>query len=112
MEHSTWNVWFSIGCFICKWVRIASYVPTTGSLTGYNASNQLYAGASYGSDTGFYTGSIANISVNNADLDGLTVNKNYNAFASRFGLPVRRPLVTDADAFAFVEVAGYTMKHS
>jgi hypothetical protein len=83
-----------------------AYVPTTGSLTGYNASNQLYAGASYGSDTGFYTGSIANISVNNADLDGLTVNKNYNAFASRFGLPVRRPLVTDADAFAFVEVVG------
>ena len=85
-----------------------AYGPTTGSLTGYNASNQLYAGASYGSDTGFYTGSIANISVNNADLDGLTVNKNYNAFASRFGLPVRRPLVTDADAFNFVEVAGLT----
>jgi hypothetical protein len=83
-----------------------AYVPTTGSLTGYNASNQLYAGASYGSDSGFYTGSIANISVNNADLDGLSVNKNYNAFASRFGLPVRRPVVTDADAFAFVEAAG------
>lgn len=83
-----------------------AYGPTTGSLTGYNASNQLYAGASYGSDTGFYTGSIANISVNNADLDGLSVNKNYNAFASRFGLPVRRPLVTDADAFAFVETVG------
>jgi hypothetical protein len=85
-----------------------AYGPTTGSLTGYNTSNQLYAGASYGSDTGFYTGSIANISVNNVDLDGLTVNKNYNAFASRFGLPVRRPLVTDADAFAFVEAAGIT----
>jgi hypothetical protein len=83
-----------------------AYAPTTGSVVGYNASNQLYAGASYGSDTGFYTGSIANISVNNADLDGLSVNKNYNAFASRFGLPVRRPTITDADAFAFVEAAG------
>jgi hypothetical protein len=85
-----------------------AYGPTTGSLTGYNASNQLYAGASYGSDTGFYTGSIANISVNNADLDGLSVNKNYNAFASRFGLPVRRPTITDADVFTFVETAGLT----
>jgi hypothetical protein len=85
-----------------------AYGPTTGSLTGYNASNQLYAGASYGSDTGFYTGSIANISVNNADLDGLTVNKNYNAFASRFGLPVRRSTITDPDALLFVEAAGLT----
>jgi hypothetical protein len=30
-----------------------AYGPTTGSLTGYNASNQLYAGASYGSDIWF-----------------------------------------------------------
>jgi hypothetical protein len=49
---------------------------------------------------------MANVTVNNADLDGLTVNKNYNALASRFSLPVRRPIVTDADAFNFVEVAG------
>jgi hypothetical protein len=83
-----------------------AYQPTTGSLVGYNASNQLYAGASYGLDSGFYTGSMANVTVNNADLDGLTVNKNYNALASRFSLPIRRPIVTDADAFAFIEVAG------
>jgi hypothetical protein len=83
-----------------------AYQPTTGSLVGYNASNQLYAGASYGLDSGFYTGSMANVTVNNADLDGLTVNKNYNALATRFSLPIRRPTVTDADAFNFVEAAG------
>ena len=32
--------------------------------------------------------------------------RNYNAIASRFGLVKRNPLVTDADAFAFVEAAG------
>jgi hypothetical protein len=83
-----------------------AYQPTTGSLVGYNASNQLYAGASYGLDSGFYTGSMANVTVNNADLDGLTVNKNYNAIATRFSLPVRRSVITDADAFNFMEVAG------
>jgi hypothetical protein len=83
-----------------------AYQPTTGSSVGYNASNQLYAGGTYGLDSGFYTGSMANITVNNADLDGLAVNKNYNAIATRFSLPVRYPTVTDADAFNFVEVAG------
>ena len=83
-----------------------AYQPTTGSSVGYNASNQLYAGGTYGLDLGFYTGSMANVTVNNADLDGLTVNKNYNAVATRFSLPVRYPTVTDADAFNFVEVAG------
>jgi hypothetical protein len=85
-----------------------AYQPTTGSLVGYNASNQLYAGASYGLGSGFYTGSMANVTVNNADLDGLTVNKNYNALATRFSLPIRRPIVTDADVFNFVEVAALT----
>jgi hypothetical protein len=83
-----------------------AYQPTTGSLVGYNTSNQLYAGASYGLDSGFYTGSMANVTVNNADLDGLTVNKNYNALATRFSLPIRRSVITDADVFNFVEVAG------
>jgi hypothetical protein len=83
-----------------------AYVETTGSVVGYNASNRLYAGASFGLTSSFYTGSMGNIIVNNADLDGLTVNKNYNALASRFNLPVRRPTVTDADAFAFVETVG------
>jgi hypothetical protein len=83
-----------------------AYAPTTGSVVGYNTSNRLYAGASYGLDSGFYTGSMANVTVNNADLDGLTVNKNYNALATRFSLPVRRSVITDADAFNFVEAAG------
>jgi hypothetical protein len=83
-----------------------AYQPTTGSLVGYNTSNQLYAGASYGLYSGFYTGSMANVTVNNADLDGLTVNKNYNAIATRFSLPIRRSVITDADAFNFVEAAG------
>jgi hypothetical protein len=85
-----------------------AYAPTTGSVVGYNTSNRLYAGLNFGSTVGYFTGSIGNIIVNNADLDGLAVNKNYNALASRFSLPVRRPIVTDPDAFAFVEAAGIT----
>jgi hypothetical protein len=83
-----------------------AYAPTTGSIVGYNTSNRLYAGLNFGSTVGYFTGSIGNITVNNADLDGLTVNKNYNALASRFSLPVRRPTITDADVFDFVEAAG------
>jgi hypothetical protein len=83
-----------------------AYAPTTGSVVGYNTANRLYAGLNFGSTVGYFTGSVGNIIVNNADLDGLTVNKNYNALASRFSLPVRRPTVTDADAFAFIEAAG------
>jgi hypothetical protein len=83
-----------------------AYAPTTGSIVGYNTSNRLYAGLNFGSTVGYFTGSIGNITVNNADLAGLDVNKNYNALASRFSLPVRRPTVTDADAFAFVEASG------
>jgi hypothetical protein len=83
-----------------------AYASTTGSVVGYNTSNRLYVGLNYGSTVGYYSGSMANITVNNADLAGLDVNKNYNAIASRFGLVKRNPLVTDADAFAFVEVAG------
>ena len=83
-----------------------AYAPTTGSTVGYNTSNRLYAGLNYGSTVGYYSGSMANITVNNADLGGLDINRNYNAVASRFNLPGRRPTVTDADAFAFVEAAG------
>jgi hypothetical protein len=83
-----------------------AYAPTTGSVVGYNTANRLYAGLNFGSTSGYYTGSIGNIIVNNADLGGLDINRNYNAIASRFNLPGRRPTVTDADAFAFVEAAG------
>lgn len=86
-----------------------AYAPTTGSTTGYNASNRLYAGLNFGSTSGYYTGSIGNIIVNNADLGGLDINRNYNAIASRFSLPARRPLITDADAFAFFERTGGTL---
>jgi hypothetical protein len=83
-----------------------AYAPTTGSVVGYNTANRLYAGLNFGSTVGYFTGSVANITVNNADLDGLSVNRNYNAIATRFSLPFRRPTVTDADALAFIETAG------
>jgi len=85
-----------------------AYAPTTGSVVGYNTSNRLYAGGIYGLDSVFYTGSIANVIVNNADLGALDVNKNYNAIAPRFSLPIRRPTITDADAFSFVEATSLT----
>jgi hypothetical protein len=83
-----------------------AYAPTTGSTVGYNTSNRLYAGLNFGSTSSYFTGSVGNIMVNNADLGGLDVNRNYNAIATRFSLPIRRPVVTDADAFAFIEAAG------
>jgi len=83
-----------------------AYGPTTGSVVGYNTANRLYAGLNFGSTSSYFTGSVANITVNSADLDGLSVNRNYNAIATRFSLPVRRPSITDVDAFNFVETAG------
>jgi hypothetical protein len=77
------------------------YTPTTGSVVGYNTSNRLYAGLNFGSTSGYYSGSIANIIVNNADLNIVAVTKNYNALASRFGLPVRNAPSVDADANSF-----------
>ena len=85
-----------------------AYASTTGSVVGYNTSNRLYAGLNFGSTSGYFTGSVGNIMVNNADLDGLSVNRNYNAIASRFSLPIRRPSITDADVFNFVEATGIT----
>jgi len=83
-----------------------AYAPTTGSVVGYNTSNRLYAGLNFGSTVGYFTGSVGNIMVNNADLGGLDINRNYNAIATRFSLPIRRSSITDADAFAFIEAAG------
>jgi hypothetical protein len=85
-----------------------AYAPTTGSVVGYNISNRLYAGLNYGSTSSYFTGSVGNIMVNNADLGGSDVNRNYNAIATRFSLPIRRSSITDADAFAFIETAGIT----
>jgi hypothetical protein len=84
----------------------ASAINTTGSTVGYNTGNRLYAGLNFGSTTGYYSGSIANITVNNADLNFQVVNKNYNAIATRFGLPVRSTIVTDIDALNFLAAAG------
>jgi hypothetical protein len=85
-----------------------AYTGTTGSVVGYNTANRLYAGLNFGSTSGYFTGSVGNIMVNNADLDGLNVNRNYNAIASRFSLPIRRPSITDGDVFNFVEATGIT----
>lgn len=85
------------------------YTVTTGSVVGYNASNRLYAGLNFGSTSGYYSGSIANIIVNNADLNITAVTTNYNSIASRFGLPLRTLPSVDADANSFfrrVAVAG------
>ena len=59
-------------------------VPTTGSTVGYNSSNRLYLGGTYSLDSGYYTGSVASLVVNQADLDIRAVTNNYNAFFSRF----------------------------
>ena len=79
-----------------------STANTTGSVVGYNSSNRLYAGASFGITSSFFTGSIANIIINNADLNFSTINRNYNAISSRFGLRNVRSIITDLDALAFI----------
>jgi hypothetical protein len=88
--------------------NLVTSVPTTGSTVGYNASNRLYLGGTYGVDSGFYTGSISKLTVNQADLDVRAVTTNFNAFFSRFGLSKTPGLVTDLDAVAFIEAAALT----
>jgi hypothetical protein len=78
----------------------------TGSTVGYNTLNRLYAGSNYGSTSGYYSGSIANIIVNNVDLNLVTVNKNYNALATRFGLKVIQTGITDIDVLNFINATG------
>ena len=88
--------------------NLATSVPTTGSTVGYNANNRLYLGGTYGVNSGIFTGSVAKVTVNNADLDVRAVATNYNAFFSRFGLGKIPGLITDFDAAAFVEASGIT----
>jgi hypothetical protein len=88
-----------------------STADTTGSVVGYNTSNRLYTGLNFGSTSGYYSGSIGNIIVNNADLNIATINKNYNAIASRFGLAIQN-IGVDPAATAFftrVSAAGGTL---
>ena len=77
-------------------------VRTTGSVVGYNTSNRLYAGLNFGSTSGYYSGSVANVIVNNSELLPNAVNTNYNAIASRFSLPVVRQYVTDLNVYNFL----------
>jgi hypothetical protein len=77
-------------------------VRVTGSVVGYNASNRLYAGLNFGSTSGYYSGSIANVTVNTSELSPSNVNTNYNAIASRFSLPVVRQYVTDLNVYNFL----------
>ena len=86
--------------------NIVTSVPTTGSTVGYNVNNRLYLGGTYGVSSGIFTGSIAKVTVNQADLDVRVVATNYNAFFSRFGLGKIPGLITDFDAATFVEVTG------
>ena len=78
-------------------------IKTTGSVVGYNSSNRLYAGLNYGSTSGYFTGSIANVTVNNAELSFLQVGANYKALATRFGLPVIGNSISDIDVYRFVQ---------
>ena len=80
--------------------------PTTGSTVGYNSNNRLYLGGTYGLDSGYYTGSVASLVINQADLDIRVVTNNYNAFFSRFGLTKTPGLVTDFDVINFIESTG------
>ena len=77
-------------------------VRVTGSVVGYNTSNRLYAGLNFGSTSGYYSGSIANVTVNTSELSPSNVNTNYNAIASRFSLPVVRQYVTDLNVYNFL----------
>jgi hypothetical protein len=81
-------------------------IKTTGSAVGYNTSNRLYVGLNYGSTSGYFTGSVANITVNNAELNVLQVGANYKALATRFGLPVIGNSISDIDVYRFVQTTG------
>jgi hypothetical protein len=88
--------------------NLITSVPTTGSTVGYNSSSRLYLGGTYGLGSGFYTGSVASLAINQADLNIQAVTNNYNAFFSRFGLTKTPGLVTDFDVINFIENTGLT----
>jgi hypothetical protein len=90
--------------------RPTDYVVTTGSTAGYNANNRLYLGGTFGVTSSYYTGSMASFFSYNTDVPNIQLVQNYNAYATRFGLPpsVLFPGSSDPDAFRFIEVAGLT----
>jgi hypothetical protein len=90
--------------------RPTDYVVTTGSTVGYSANNKLVAGGTNLITSSYYSGSLASLLVYNADVANTRIIQNYNAFATRFGLPPSNFFVyaTDPDAFRFIEVANIT----
>jgi hypothetical protein len=85
-----------------------AFTLTTGSTVGYNANNRLYLGGTFGTTSSFYTGSIGSFFSYTTDIPGAQLIQNYNAYATRFGLPpsVLNAIITDPDAYNFIEVAG------
>jgi hypothetical protein len=90
--------------------RPTDYAVTTGSTVGYSSNNRLVAGGTNLVTSSYYSGSLASLLVYNADVANTRIIQNYNAFATRFGLPPSNFFVyaTDPDAFRFIEVANIT----
>ena len=86
------------------------YSLPTGSAVGYNTNNRLYLGGAFGTTSSFYTGSAASLIAYNTDVPTSQVTQNYNAFATRYGLKPSSlfPIVTDPDAFKFINIADIT----
>jgi len=86
------------------------YVLTTGSTAGYNANNRLYLGGTFGVTSSFYTGSMASFFSYNTDVPNTQLVQNYNAYATRFGLPpsILAPVSSDPDALRFISIAEIT----
>jgi hypothetical protein len=90
--------------------RPTDYTVTTGSTAGYNVNNRLYLGGTFGITSSYYTGSMASFFSYNTDVPNTQLVQNYNAYATRFGLPpsVLFPASVDPDAFRFLEIANIT----
>jgi hypothetical protein len=86
------------------------YTVTTGSTAGYNVNNRLYLGGTFGITSSYYTGSMASFFSYNTDVPNTQLVQNYNAYATRFGLPpsILAPVATDPDALRFIEIAEIT----
>ena len=97
-----------IGMFVNG--RPTDYALATGSTVGYSSNNKLVAGGTNLVTSSYFSGSLASLLVYNADVANTRIIQNYNAFATRFGLPPSNLFVyaTDPDAFKFIEVANIT----
>jgi hypothetical protein len=90
--------------------RPTDYAVTTGSTVGYSSNNRLYIGGTFGITSSFYTGSISSFLAYNTDVSNARIIQNYNAYATRFGLPPSNlfPYTSDPDALLFIDVANIT----